>query len=183
MSDRTIQTESDADTLEHFRDRLRLFAARRLGNWAEAEDVAQEVLRRALEALGAGRITDPAALPGFLFQTARHVCQHHGRSAGRQARALRRVGATAGEEDPSSEVDPLARLISEERALAVRSALGGLNESDRELLSLTYGDALGTSEIGRRLGISEGNVRVRRHRALRRLGELLGVTTGSHREP
>jgi RNA polymerase sigma-70 factor (ECF subfamily) len=171
-------TESDdvGEGLERFRDRLRYFAARRLRDWAEAEDVAQEALRRALEAMKAGRIAKPAALPAFLFQTALHICQHRSRSVGREARALRRVGATTGDAGHSDTDDPLAALISEERRLSVHRALEQLDEGDRKLLSLTYGEALESAEIGRRLNLSEGNVRVRRHRALRRLAELLGVT-------
>ena len=43
---------------------------------AEAEDVAQETLRRVLAALEAGRVANLEALPGFVFQTARHLCLH-----------------------------------------------------------------------------------------------------------
>lgn len=176
-------TESDdvAAGLERFRDRLRCFAARRLRDWAEAEDVAQEALRRALEAMKAGRIANPAALPAFLFQTALHICQHRSRSLGREARALRRVGAASADVGHTDTDDPLAALISEERRLTIRRALEQLDEGDRELLSLTYGEALESAEIGRRLSLSEGNVRVRRHRALRRLAELLGVTADTER--
>jgi len=176
-------TESDdvAAGLERFRNRLRYFAARRLRDWAEAEDVAQEALRRALEAMKAGRIANPAALPAFLFQTALHICQHRSRSVGREGRALRLAGAEFADVGRTDADDPLGALISEERRLAVHRALGQLDEGDRELISLTYGEALASAEIGRRLSLSEGNVRVRRHRALRRLGELLGVTTDAER--
>ena len=87
----TSSDKSIVATLEGFRERIRLFAARRLRDWTEAEDVAQETLRRALEASLAGRIEKPDALPAFLYQTAVHICQHRGRSAGREASALRRV--------------------------------------------------------------------------------------------
>jgi RNA polymerase sigma-70 factor (ECF subfamily) len=184
---RASDPETDAESadfalgLEQFRNRLRYFAARRLRDWAEAEDVAQEALRRALEAKEAGRVASPGALPAFLFQTALHICQHRSRSVGREARALRLAAADSADVGHTDADDPLAALISEERRLAVRRALGQLDEGDRELLSLTYGEALDSAEIGRRLTISEGNVRVRRHRALRRLAELLGVTADAER--
>jgi DNA-directed RNA polymerase specialized sigma24 family protein len=47
---------------------------------------------------------------------------------------------------------------------------------------MTYRDELSSDEIGRKIGATPGAVRVRRHRALRRLAELLGVTTGPVRE-
>src|SRR6516162_596478 len=55
-----------ADLALRFSERLTLFAARRLRDRNAAEDVAQEALRRTLEALRAGRIENELALPGFL---------------------------------------------------------------------------------------------------------------------
>lgn len=166
--------------VEALRERLLYFAARRVRNFTDAEDVAQETVRRGIEALQAGRIEKPASLASFLFQTAVHVCQRWHRSEGREVKALRRFGATETESAPD---DPLGSLISEERRAAVRRALGQLGDEDRQVLSLTYSEALTSAEIARRLGISEGNVRVRRHRALRRLAEVLGVTRAPGREP
>ena len=169
------------EDLEEFRAPLRVFAARRLGNWAAAEDVSQEVLRIGLEALNAGRIPNADALPGFLFQTAVHVCMHRGRSAAREHRALRRFASPAAREaEPAG--NPLDALISAERAETVREALGKLDAGERELLELTYRDELSSEAIGRRLGVTPGAVRVRRHRALRRLGAILGVTPPAVRE-
>ena len=176
----TTSTEKDAAELERFRDRLRLFAARRLRDWAEAEDVAQEALRRALQAMRSGKIANPAALPAFLFQTAVHICLHRGRSAGRETKALQRL-AFDGPATATDPTDPLQTLISAERREAVRRALAQLDAGDRELLSLTYVETLEAAEIGLRLNLSAGNVRVRRHRALRRLAELLGVTPEADR--
>jgi RNA polymerase sigma-70 factor (ECF subfamily) len=157
-----------ADLAARFRERLRLFAARRVQDAAAAEDVAQEALRRTLEALRAGRIGDPERLPGFVFETARNICMHHGRGKGREARALARLGPEA-----SPVEDPLQALVSEERRQAVRKALLALGPDDRDLLKLMYADGLDAAEAGRLLGISPEAVRVRKHRALRRLAEVL----------
>ena len=172
--------EIAAALVAQFWDRLRFFAIRRLRDAALAEDVAQETLRRTLESLRAGRVEKPESLPSFLFETARHVCMHSTRSAGRQARAFERVAAD-GEEDGSAASDPLAALITEERRREVRECLGRLEAADRELLALSYEQTLGAEEIGSRLGISAGAVRVRRHRALARLADLMGVTKARHR--
>lgn len=170
-----------AELTSRFWDRLRFFAMRRLRDAALAEDVAQETLRRTLEALRGGRVEKPEALPAFLFETARHVCMHRSRSFGRESRALQRA-ASDGEEDASEEADPLSLLISDERCEQVRRCLDGLDPADRELLLLSFDDGLGADEIGRRVGASAGAVRVRRHRALGRLAELMGVTRASKRE-
>jgi len=169
---------SEAD-LEQFRVRLTLFAARRTRNWADAEDITQETLRRGLEALRSNRLRDVGALPAFLFATAVHVCQQRDRSAGRANRALRRLGAAA--EDVAE--DSLTTLITEERLSRIREGLEQLDRDDREVLTLTYGSGLRAEDIARRLATTAGNVRVRRHRALKRLNDLLGVTPGPNREP
>ena len=162
-----------------YRARLRLFAARRLGDWGAAEDVTQEALRRTLEALRAGKVENTAALYAFLSQTTLNICLERSRSAGRENRALRRFAASPR----AAAADPLSDLITEERRAEVRQALERLDEEDREVLRLTYSEALRSAEIGRRLNLTEGNVRVRRHRALKRLADLLGVTKSPLRPP
>jgi RNA polymerase sigma-70 factor (ECF subfamily) len=144
---------------------------RRLGDAALAEDVAQETLRRVVDALRQDRVRDPAALPAFVFETARHVCQHHARSAGREARALARL--RQGSPDEGRWPDALGALISAERRFAVRQALARLTTPERQLLSGFYYEQLAAEELAGRLGITAGAVRVRKHRALKRLGELL----------
>jgi len=166
--------------LEDFHVPLRVFAARRLHNWGAAEDVAQEALRVGLEALQAGRIETAEALGGFLFRTAIHLCMHRGRSAIREKKALERFAS--GSAEPASADDPLAALVSGERQEIVRQALERLQGEERQLLEMTYRDELSAEEIGRRVGATPGAVRVRRHRALRRLAALLGVTAKPVRE-
>lgn len=163
----------DDHALAHqFRERLRLFALRRLGDAAAAEDVAQEVLRRVSLALRESRVENPAALPGFVFQTALHVCLQHHRSAGREARALSRFAS-----DPSLApvaVDPLAALIGGERRERVRRALDRLDRPDRLLLRMLYYELVEARDAAQRLGVTVEALRVRKHRALKRLGALLG---------
>ena len=165
--------------LEGFRIPLRLFAARRLGDWTAAEDVAQEVLRVGLEALNTGRIAARELLPGFLFQTAVNVCMHRSRSASREKRALQRFGTGHGEEDGE---DSLSAVLSSEQRDRLRSALSELSTEERRILDLTYNQELRSEEIGRRIGSTAGAVRVRRYRAIRRLSEILGVTPPRDRE-
>jgi RNA polymerase sigma factor (sigma-70 family) len=161
-----------ADLTLKFRERLRLFAARRLRDRDAAEDVAQEALRRTLEALRAGRIVNREALPAFLYQTAENICLHSHRSSGRQSRAFALFGSSvAGRQaDP----DQLTSLIDQERRARLRQALERLEPEDRELLELVYGLELDARETGRRLGATPGAVRVRKHRAIQRLAALLG---------
>lgn len=167
-----------ADLAERFTLRLKLFALRRLRDAAAAEDTVQEALREVLKALRAGRVATPEALPGFAFQTAKNLCMHHGRSAGRRDRAILAFSRLPRPEPE----DPLLALINEERRTAVRGALARLEKGDRELLALSFEDGLDAVEIGRRLDLAGGTVRVRKHRALRRLAELLGEPRSNETE-
>ncbi len=170
-------SDDAAERLEEFREPLKIFAARRLRDWTAAEDVAQETLTRGLEALRAGRLENPDALSGYLFQTALNVCFRRFRSADRERRAFARFRPG----DPADEADPLGRLVSAERAAKLREALEDLEPEQRRLLELTYRDELDSEAIGRELGIRPEAVRARRHRVIRRLAEVLGVTRGSDR--
>ena len=163
---------STADGLtRRFWEPIRVFAARRLADPTQAEDLAQETIRRVLDALAAGRVADPQALPAFVFRTAHNLCLLGYRAASRQARAFARLAAD-GPASPATD-DPLTRLISEEDHARVRRAMGDLSEGDRDLLKALYYDQLDPAEVARRLGVTPATLRVRRHRAVQRLAASL----------
>lgn len=170
MTQPDVGHAAEDQLVSHYWERVRLFALRRVGDAAAAEDVAQEVLRRVTDALRAGRVDDHAALPGYVFKTALYVCLHHARSAGREARALEQFDVASS---PAPD-DALARLIKAERRATVALALQRLESQDRELLHSFYFQQLDTAEIAQRLGVTSEALRVRKHRALRRLAEALG---------
>jgi RNA polymerase sigma-70 factor (ECF subfamily) len=150
--------------------RLVIFGRRRLGSRAAAEDLAQETLRRVVEAHNEGRIRDPAALGAFVYEIARHVIQQHFRRNQREQRAFGKLER----DEADSGSTPLADVISEQRRGQVRKALEQLDEPDRRLLTWIYHEELDPADAAARLGIEPGTLRVRKHRALQRLGTLLG---------
>ena len=166
------EVPGEAALVERFWDRIRVFALRRTPTPAEAEDVAQETLRRVLEALREGRLQKPEALASFVFQTAQNVCRNRYRSERRQGRAFERLRSAVSVIEPAP--DPLAEILADGTRGKVRHALGLLGEHDRELLRMSFYLALDTTEVARRLEVTPAAVRVRRHRALRRLRAILG---------
>lgn len=72
--------------------------------------------------------------------------------------------------DPTSTIE-LREGAEDEQVLAtveladLHAALAGLSERDRRLLEMRYGEDLTHPTIARRLGIPEGTVKVRLHRA------------------
>jgi RNA polymerase sigma-70 factor (ECF subfamily) len=172
---------SETELVDRFWGRVCVFAARRLNDPSAAQDVAQETMRRVVEALREGRVENPEALPAFVFQTARHICLHSFRSHGREERALDRFGR---EGDTADDLPgALAGLISAEDRLAVRAALGRLPEAERALLTLLYFDGVETAAAAASLSVTPGALRVRKHRALAHLAELLGRTISVKRSP
>jgi RNA polymerase sigma-70 factor (ECF subfamily) len=69
----------------------------------------------------------------------------------------------------ASGTSPSRRMIRDEQREALRAAVASLPEHDREILVMRHLEQLDNGEIAATLGISEGAVRVRHVRALRRL--------------
>jgi RNA polymerase sigma-70 factor (ECF subfamily) len=173
MSDAPSSIGDDtADLWHRYHRRLVMVGMRRLGSRADAEDVAQETLQRVTRALNENRLRESAALPGFVLQTAVHVCQQWLRKRGREHRALDGFAHEPGEEV----VHPLTGLIDDERRKVVRDALKKLPDEDRALLEQIYVLDTDPSQLAERLGITPGALRVRKHRILKRLAETLRDT-------
>ncbi len=163
--------EAEREIYPRFATPLRVLATRILGDPAEAEDVTHDALARVLQALRAGRVRQLAALPAFVYETGRHLCLQRLRRRGRAGRVLLRFAYEARRE--AAEPSALGALLHAERIAAVRGALAALEPEERELLRLAFVEALTSEKIGRRVGLEAGAVRVRKHRLLRRLGEIL----------
>jgi RNA polymerase sigma-70 factor, ECF subfamily len=131
----------------------------------EAEEAAQEALVRAW--LSRSSCRSPGAPLPWLLEITRNEAR---RLIGRQARrGSHELAAAAGLEADCE--DP--ELAGAALRLSVEQALGSLGDGDRRLLRLRYAEDLSQGEVARRLGVPEGTVKVRLHRARRRLRGLL----------
>jgi RNA polymerase sigma-70 factor (ECF subfamily) len=170
--ERTVKDVDRGALWSRFHARLLILGMRRLGNRADAEDMAQDALQRVTKALDDNRLREPGALPGFVYQTALHVCQQSLRKRYRERHALERYARSSIEDGGAPA--PLTDVIDEERRRVVRLALQSLTADDRELLEQLYSRDAELEELAARLGISAGALRVRKHRALKRLSAALG---------
>jgi RNA polymerase sigma factor (sigma-70 family) len=132
------------------------------GDRAEAADIAQEAMARALERWD--RVRAMASPGGYVVRIAVHL--HHRRLRGLRLRS-REVAAVSGAgEDPAT-------------AAAARSdvlrALLSLPAGQRQALVLTAWLGLDSAEAGRVLGIRPSSVRARVHRARAAFREELGA--------
>jgi RNA polymerase sigma-70 factor (ECF subfamily) len=171
--------------LERHRPRLRRMVAvrfdRRLAARLDPSDLVQETLAEADRRLDDYLRSRPLPFYPWLRQIA----------ANRMADARRfhlRVRRSVGREEPAglpeeSAVELAERILAgeapsagvrrQEQQALVRTALERLPERDSEVLVLRYLEHLSTAEAAAVLGVSEGAVRVRMLRALRRLRDLL----------
>lgn len=135
------------------------YALRRVVDPADAADVVAEtflVAWRRIDEVPRGEDARP-----WLFGVARRVLANWHRGERRRLALADRLRESLVEAAPA----PDERLGDVERALA------GLAPDDREILRLTAWEELARDEIAVVLGISRGAVRVRLHRARRRLAE------------
>jgi len=133
------------------------FALYLSGNPAEAEDITADTFVRLWTAPGPIRMPTVKA---YLFTIARHL---HADRRKAQARFTELDPAL-----PSTERSVEARLTSRSEVDAVRQAIRGLSDADREALLMRTG-GLPYEEIAQALGISVTAAKVRVHRARKRL--------------
>ena len=152
--------EAEAEVCRRIGPRIRLYGLRHLRSASSADDLVQQVLLKMLEALRAGRLREPEKLVQFVLGTCRMTVVDLRRTARRQERLLAEFGP-----DLIPDPAPTPQLDGVQLARCVQM----LKERERSVVVLTFYDEHTASEAARFLGISEANVRVIRHRAVRQL--------------
>lgn len=133
------------------------FAYRYASNPSEAEDIAQDALLRAWRRRSTLR--EPDRRNQWLGTIVRNEAfRQHARA---RPEPIATLEVSEGVED--------AQVVATVERADVQAALRQLSAPDRELLEMRYGDDLTQSTIARRLGIPEGTVKVRLHRARNKL--------------
>lgn len=138
-----------------------------------AEEIAQETLFRAFNCFSDLRRDMP--LP-WLRTVARNVaCDLH--RAGKRLWPL----PEAGEVDPPDLAEgPEESLLRLERVRHMRAALGDISAEDRKLLHMLVIDESSVEDVADQLAVTANTVRVRLHRARRRLGSHYLRRAGHH---
>jgi RNA polymerase sigma-70 factor (ECF subfamily) len=124
---------------------------------SEAEDIAQDALLRAWRRRSTLR--DAARRDQWLAAIVRNEAfRQHARP---RLNPTELIDVREGEED--------ARVLATVEVADLQAAMGRLTERDRSLLEMRYREDLTQAAIAHRLGIAEGTVKVRLHRARHRL--------------
>lgn len=152
--------DAEAELCRRMAPRIHLYGLRHLRSSTAADDLVQQVLVTVLEALRAGRLREADKVAHFVMGTCRMTVLDQRRGAKRQERLLAEFGADlapAAAGGPSIDRDRLTRCVQ------------SLNERERSVVVLTFYDEQTSREAAAALGLSEANVRVVRHRALKQL--------------
>ena len=146
--------------------RVYRYAAARVGQGAEAEDVAQEVFVKALGSLHKFRFTGPP-FAAWLFRIAHNLIID---------RARHMKAASAATSGPPAPLDDALALAGgenvEEQALrsldmeAVREALGRVTGLQRQVIELRFIAGLSLAETAAVMGRKENAVKALQHSAL-----------------
>jgi RNA polymerase sigma-70 factor, ECF subfamily len=138
-------------------------ARRILGNWADAEEVAQETFLK-LHRHGLG-FANEAAMGAWLYRVTVNLCLDRNRSSRPSAEL-----ADFASSDPHAE----AAFLREERKRRLTAALAKLPAKERAAVVLREIEGLSTAEVAGILGSSQVTVRSQISKALVRLREILG---------
>ncbi len=142
---------------------MRLYGRRHLRDEDAARDLMQQVLLATLEKLRAGELREPERIVSFVFGMCRMVTLEIRRGTRRREELLEKFGPDLGIADIA-----VAPRLDEAR---VAACLERLAERERSVLVLSFYDDEPADRVGAALGLSAGNVRVIRHRAIEKLRE------------
>ena len=142
-------------------------AFRITNSWEAAEDICQESFFRLYEKNMVFPNQDEAKY--WLIRVVKNAALNYAKRKERERKAYQR----AFREDRRQEETGEGLLVKKETSEEVKNALEKLPENLRMVLILKEYAEMNYKEIGKTLGISEGNVKVRVFRARERLAEIM----------
>ncbi|HYC36276.1 MAG TPA: sigma-70 family RNA polymerase sigma factor [Usitatibacter sp.] len=158
-----IDGQAEAALYRLLAPRVRLYGRRHLRDDEAAADLMQQVMVMAIEKLRAGELREPERIASFAFGACRMVTMEMRRGERRREALLEKYGADLAIADIA--VPP---RLDEAK---VAACLKRLAERERAVLIASFDEEEPAEKVGATLGLTAGNVRVIRHRALQRLRE------------
>jgi len=181
LSDGLVTEQEMTDYIVvHFYADLRRLALNILHDTAEAEDVAQQAVIRAVRKKH--RYRPGSNLKGWIFKITINLARDHLRRK-RSKQRLHNLLTLQFKADQTTQNDPNPELllIRSEQQQAIWSAVNQLSEKHRLPILLRYDFGLPDAEIGDVLGIPHGTVRSRLYHAHKQLHAQLSAAGGTKR--
>ena len=157
-----VDAQAEAELCRRLARRVRLYGLRHLRDAQAAADLVQTVMLTTLERLRAGEVREPDKIASFVLGMCRMTVLEIRRGTRRREALLAAYwDAEEAYEPPALETERLA------------GCLEALAERERSVVLLSFFADKAAGEVAAELGLSAGNVRVIRHRALGRLRECM----------
>jgi RNA polymerase sigma-70 factor (ECF subfamily) len=153
---------AETELYRRFAPRVRLYGLRHLRSEDAARDLVQQVLLLTIQKLREGSVREADQIASFVLGVSRTMAI----DLRRQERRRERLRATYL---PAAVVAPDTGgqvLLDRDR---LETCLAKLVERDRAVVLLTFYGEGSAAEVARETGLTEGHVRVIRHRAIQRL--------------
>ena len=160
-------SRAEAELYRRLAPRARLYGLRHLRDRQAAADLAQQVLLMTLERLRAGEVREPERIASFVLGACRMMVLEMRRGERRREELLE---LHADKEEAFEAPEPLA--LDPDR---LAGCLERLPERERSVVVMSFFADKAADEVGAQLGLTGGNVRVIRHRALGRLRDCMGA--------
>ncbi len=162
----TAREPGEADAAEselyrRFAPRVRLYGLRHLRDQDAACDLVQQVMLLTIEKLRGGSVRDVDQIASFVLGVSRTMVKDLRRLERRREKLRDAFMVPEMIEAPAGDA-----LLDVDR---LEACLARLAERERMVVLLTFYAERTASEVGKELGVKEGNVRVIRHRAVERL--------------
>ncbi len=168
---------SSADLFASHHRKIRGYILSMVHDPVDADDLTQETFLRAHRKLDSVR--EPAAVTSWLYQIATHLCYDWYRKESRQPRfdpldaADPAAAAAMGVESGEIRLDQVVEKA--EMSDCVNEFLDGLSNDYRQVILLHDCEGLTNPEIAQMLGASLDAVKIRLHRARRKLRDALAA--------
>ena len=151
---------AESELYRRFAPRVRLYGLRHLRDEDAARDLVQQVMLVTIEKLRGGSVRDVDQIASFVLGMSRSMAKDLKRRERRRERLLETFTVP-------DIVDPVGDTAFD--AGRLETCLARLAERERMVVLLTFYAERTSGEVGKELGVKDGNVRVIRHRAVERL--------------
>jgi RNA polymerase sigma-70 factor (ECF subfamily) len=158
---------AEAELCRRFGPRVRSYGLRHLRDRDAANELCQRVLLLVLEKLRSREVREADSIASFVLGTAQRVAQT-------LRRGEARLEPLSQAQEPWHEPTP-PRLLDVKRVAHCMEELG---ERERAVVALTFFDELNATELATAIGVTAGNARVMRHRALQTLRDCFERAAG-----
>jgi RNA polymerase sigma-70 factor, ECF subfamily len=166
-----VLTDEAGALFSTYHDRIYRYVLSLVHNPSEAEDVTQDTFLRAYSHQDSLR--EPNAVRGWLYRIATRVCLDRLRQRTAPVALDGEEGARPVDSVASTSPSALEIAEREESGACVQRCLDFLSDSYRAVILLHEAHSLTSAEIAELLGESEGTIKIRLHRARRKLQEIM----------